>query len=80
MRQSWHLVGIGNLPRTLKFDLILNNQRLSLGIDGLCEFGGDGMMGSLVLDYQPLVALHALEDSWLLDGPVSDVSPLVLRG
>ena len=67
------------MARTLEFDLILDNQRLSLGIDGLWEFGGDGMMGGLVLDYQPLVTLHALEDSWLLDGPVSNVSPLVLR-
>lgn len=37
-------------------------------------------MGSLVLDDETLVALDALQDSGLLDGPVADVGPLLVVG
>lgn len=36
------------------------------------------MVGGLVLDDQALVALDALVDGRLLDGPLADVSPLLI--
>jgi hypothetical protein len=75
---SFAIVSTFEPSHTLKFDLVLNDQRLSFGVNCLCKLGRDGMMGSLVLDYQALVALHALEDSWLLNGPVANVRPLIL--
>jgi hypothetical protein len=63
---------------TLKLDFVLNNQRLALWINGLVEFGRDGMMGSLVLDDETLVPFHALEDSWLFYSPVANVGPFFL--
>jgi hypothetical protein len=59
----------------LQLNFILNNQGLPLWIDGLLELGGDGMMGSLVLNDQAFVALHPLEDTWLLNGPIANVGP-----
>jgi hypothetical protein len=38
------------------------------------------MMSSLVLDNQSLVALHALEYRRLLDGPSTNVCPLLIVG
>jgi hypothetical protein len=68
------------LKLTLKFDLVLNDQRLLLGADGLREFGGDGMVSSLVLDDETLVTNHAIEDLCFLNGPLSNVSPLLFAG
>lgn len=38
------------------------------------------MVSSLVLDNETLIALNALQDSGLLDGPVADVRPLLIVG
>ena len=38
------------------------------------------MVSSLVLDDETLVALNALQDGGLLDGPVADVCPLLIVG
>jgi hypothetical protein len=64
----------------LQLDFVLDNERLALGVDGLGELGRDGMVGSLVLDDQALVALNALQFSWLLNGPVANVGPFLLGG
>jgi hypothetical protein len=69
----------GNGVRTLQLDLVLDNERLSLGVDGLVELGRDGVVGGLVFDDQALVALHSLEDGGLIDGPIADVGPLLGR-
>ena len=36
------------------------------------------MMGSSVLNNETLITLHPLEDGWLLDGPFSDICPLLV--
>ena len=65
---------------TLKLDFILNNQGFTLVVDGLGEFGGDGMMGGLVLDDKSLVPLHALQDGGFLNSPIANVRPLLFGG
>lgn len=72
-------VQVGVVKRTLKLDLILNDEGLALGVDLLGEFRRDGVVGSSVLDNKTLVTLHALVDSGLLDGPLADVGPFFLR-
>ena len=63
---------------TLKLDLVLNNESLALIVDLLWEFGRDGVVSSRVLDNETLIALHSLEDSWLLDSPFSNICPLLI--
>jgi hypothetical protein len=58
----------------------LYNKGVALVIDGLGELGGDGVVSSLVLDDQSLVALHALQNRGLLNGPCADVCPLLVIG
>ena len=63
--------------QTLKLDLVLNHQRLALGVNWLLKHGRDSVMCGLVLDDQALVANHAIEHRRLLHGPVADVGPLL---
>ena len=63
----------------MRFHFILNNERLALRVDLLCEFGGDGVMGGLVLEDETLVTLDALENLGLLDSPSANVSPFLIR-
>ena len=63
---------------TLEFDFILDNESLSLIVDLLRELGGNGMMGSCVLNNKTLIAFHAFVDTGLLDGPFSNVCPLLI--
>ena len=62
----------------MKLDFVLDNKSLALIVDLLWELGRDGMMSSWVLDDKTLVALDTWKDTWLLDGPLSDVSPILL--
>lgn len=64
---------------TLKFDLVLDDQIFALGINWLCKLRRDGVVSSLVLDYEAFVAFHAFEDGWLLDGPGADILPFLFR-
>ena len=59
---------------TLEFDLILDNKGFSLGVDCLVKLGGYGVVSSLVLDDETLVANHALEDGRLLNRPFEERS------
>lgn len=65
---------------TLELDFVLNNKRVVLVVNRLGEFGGDGVVSSLVLDDQALVTLHALEHGRLLNGPGSNVCPFLVIG
>ena len=66
------------LERTLRFNLILNNQSLALVVDLLGKDGRDGMMGSGILDDETLVAFNAGEDGRLLDSPGTNVGPILV--
>ena len=66
------------MESTLKLDFILHNQGFAFIVDLLWEFGRDGMVGSSVLDNETLITLHPLEDDWLLDGPFSNICPLLI--
>ena len=70
-------IGTATLEAVLQLDLVLDNEGLALGVDGLLELGGDGVVGGLVLDDQALVAMHAAEDVRLFNGPIADVGPLL---
>lgn len=63
---------------TLKLHFILDNEGLALVVDGLGEFGRNGVVSGLVLDDQTVVSLNALENGRLLNGPGTDVSPFFL--
>ena len=63
---------------TLELDLVLNNKRVILVVNGLGELGRDGVVSGFVLDDQTLVALHALEHRRLLNGPCANVCPLFI--
>jgi hypothetical protein len=63
---------------TLKLNFILNNQRLALWIDRFVEFGGNGMMSSLVLHDETFVTNHTGEHSGFLDSPVANIGPFFL--
>ena len=63
---------------TLKLHLILNDKGVILVVDSLVKLGGNGMVSSLVLDDETLVALDTAKDGGLLDGPLAVVSPLLL--
>ena len=64
---------------TLRLDLILNHQRLALVINFLGELGGDGVVSGRILHNETLVALDSLENGGLFDGPITDISPVILR-
>ena len=63
---------------TLELDLILNHQGVVGVIDGLGELGGDGMVGSWVLDHETLIAFDTLVDGGFLNGPLSDIGPVLI--
>lgn len=74
--------GLGDAKQsrlTLRLDLILNHQSLALVVDLLRELGGNGVVGSRVLDDEALVALHSLQNRRLFDLPGTDVGPFLLR-
>ena len=62
----------------MELDLVLDNQSLALVVDWLVKLGRDGVVGSLVLEDETLIAVDALEDDGLLDVPVADVLPFFL--
>jgi hypothetical protein len=62
----------------LKLDLVLNNESLALVLNLLWELGRNGVVSGRVLDDETLIAFHPLEDSWLFDGPFSNVCPLLI--
>ena len=62
----------------MKLHLVLYNQSLAFVVNLGGKFGGDGMMGGRVLDDKTFVAIHARIDSWLLYGPLSDISPVLV--
>lgn len=64
---------------TLRLDLILNNQGLALVINLLREFRRDSMVGGRVLYNETLVSVDTLEDSGFLNGPFTDVGPVLFR-
>jgi len=64
--------------RTLKLDLILDDQGLALGVNLLGELGRDGMVSGSVLHDQTGITLHALVNRRLLDSPLADVGPLLI--
>ena len=63
---------------TLKLDLVLYDQILALGVNGLCELARHGMMGSRVFSNKTLVALNGFLDNGLLDLPVANILPFLL--
>lgn len=63
---------------TLKLDLVLDDQGLALGVNLLGELGGDGVVGSRVLDNETVVTLHPLVDDGLLNCPLANVGPLLI--
>lgn len=65
---------------TLKLDLVLNDEGLVLVVDLLRELGGDGVVSGLVFEHETLVALNALENTGLLNGPGADIRPFLLGG
>lgn len=71
-------VGTTALEAGLELDLVLDDEGVILVGDGLVELAGDGVVGSLVLEDETLVALDTAEDRGLLDGPLAVVSPLFL--
>lgn len=62
----------------MRLDLVLNHQGLALVVDLLGELGGDGVVSSGVLHDQTLVTIDTLQDSRLLNGPFTNVSPFIL--
>lgn len=69
---------MGREEPTLQLDLVLDHQGLTLGVDLLGELGRDGVVGGDILDNKTLIALHALVDGRLLNGPLADVGPLLV--
>lgn len=59
----------------LEFSLVLNDESLALGVQGLGEGSRDGMMGSLGLGNKSLVALDGREVRRLFNRPLSYVAP-----
>jgi hypothetical protein len=64
-----HLEGISNWELgqnrsrlTLKLDLVLYNQSLALVVNLLGKLGGNGMMGSSILDHQTLITIDSFKD------------------
>lgn len=62
---------------TLELGLVLNDEGVVFVDHGLGELGGNGVVSSFVLEDKTLVSLNTTEDTWLLDGPGTDVSPLL---
>ena len=71
-------IGTTALEAGLELDLVLDDEGVILVGDGLVELAGDGVVGSLVLEDETLVALNATEDRGFLDGPLAVVCPLLL--
>jgi hypothetical protein len=64
---------------TLELDLVLNNKSLALVVNLLGELGGDGVVSGGVLYNKTLVAVNSLVLDGLLNCPLADVCPLLLR-
>jgi hypothetical protein len=71
-------VGTTTLEASLELDLVLDNEGVILVGDGLVELAGDGVVSSLVLENETLVAVNATENRGLLNGPLAVVCPLLL--
>lgn len=65
---------------TLKLDFILNDQILTLRVNGLGEFGRNGVVSSRVLHNKTFVAFHAFVDSGLLYSPLTNICPFLIVG
>jgi len=62
----------------LKLNLILYYKGLAGVVNGGGELCRNGVVSSLVLEHETLVAVDALVDQWLFHLPVSNVCPLLL--
>lgn len=62
----------------MELGLVLDNQGLVLVVNCLWELGRDGVVSGLVLEHETLVAGDSTEHGWLLDGPGTNVLPLLL--
>jgi hypothetical protein len=71
-------VGTTALEASLELDLVLDDEGVIFVGNGLLKFAGDGVVGSLVLEDETLVALDTAKNGGLLDGPLAVVSPLLL--
>lgn len=63
----------------LRLDFILDHQGLALVVNLLGELGRDGMVSGRVLHNQTLVTLHSLENGGLLNSPLADKGPVLIR-
>lgn len=63
---------------TLELHLVLDDESLASVVDRAGELGRDGVVGSGILDDETGVALHALVNGRLLNGPLANVGPLLL--
>jgi len=66
-------VSTTTIAALLVLDFVLDNQRFILEINGLLEGSRDGVMGSLALGDETLVALNEGERG-LLDGPFTNIA------
>lgn len=64
----------------LELGLVLDDERLALGVDDSGEWGGDRVMGSLGLGNEALVANNSREDGGFLDRPLADIAPSLAAG
>ncbi|KAI6761764.1 hypothetical protein HG531_002317 [Fusarium graminearum] len=67
------------VAKELHLDLVLNNKSLALVVNLLGELGGDSVVSGGVLDNKTLIAVNSLVLDRLLNGPLADVCPLLLR-
>ncbi len=62
----------------MELDFVLDYQGLVLVVDLFVEFGGNGMMGRGILDDKAFVAINGFQHMRLLDGPFSDIGPILV--
>lgn len=61
----------------MELNFVLDHQGLALVIDLLVEFGGDGVMCGGILDDKAFVAINGFQHVWFLDGPLSNIGPVL---
>ena len=75
--QQFHICATA-LETFLELDLILNDQSLALVVDRRGELGGNGMVGSWILDHETLVPSDAREHCRLFDSPFANIGPVLV--